>query len=79
VFFAHNMQGEVEDWLVSRLIGEIPKPPPLELPLPFSLQDYVVRRAAPHSPNAAAALLPLPPPGICPGTLTLSAAVVGCL
>ena len=47
--FVHNYtQGEVEDWLVSRLIGEVPQPPPLELPLPFSLQDYVVRQAAPH-------------------------------
>ena len=35
------LAGEVEDWLVERLIGEVPKPEPLALPLPFSLQDYV--------------------------------------
>ncbi len=32
---------EVEDWVVERMIGEVPKPQPLELPLPFSLMDYV--------------------------------------
>lgn len=34
------LAGEVEDWLVERLIGEVPKPEPLDLPLPFSLQQY---------------------------------------
>jgi hypothetical protein len=33
--------GEVEDWLVEQLVGEVPQPQPLELPLPFSLMDYV--------------------------------------
>ena len=59
--FVHNTQGEVEDWLVSRLIGEIPKPPPLELPLPFSLQDYVVRRAAPHVSQCCSSAPPAAP------------------
>ena len=31
---------EVEDWIVERLVGEVPKPPPLPLPLEFSLAQY---------------------------------------